>query len=147
MTDYINSFTGAYSFLSNNYILPVTYNNITYTCAKAAYEAQKCPSRAKEFSELRPSEADILGHKVPIVENWDDIKDAVMAEILTSKFLQNEYLRDKLIDTGEAKLVYKNTWHQNYWGMCSCKLCQEVSKQNKLGLILMDVRRDIGWYE
>ena len=68
-----------------------------------------------------------------------------MEEFVSRKF-QIPELRDKLLATGDANLVEGNTWHDNYWGICTCSKCINspvVDGKNKLGTILMKVRDSI----
>lgn len=53
----IDQFRGDYSFLSNMYDAPVTYNGITYRNAEAAFQAQKDSRRSQEFANLSGKEA------------------------------------------------------------------------------------------
>ena len=45
--------------------------------------------------------------------------------------------------TAPAPLLEGNYWHDNYWGDCKCKTCEKTEGQNKLGRILMIVRKEI----
>lgn len=131
----INEFKDDYFFLSNFYPAPVTFKGITYYNSEAAFQAQKCPERAKEFIRLFPSNAKALGRKVSLRSDWEEVKDSIMYHIVFAKFNSNEELRQKLIETGDTPLIEGNTWHDTYWGVCD-----GVGK-NKLGKILMEVRR------
>ena len=44
--------------------------------------------------------------------------------------------------TGDAELIEGNTWHDNYWGVCSCSKCNGRGK-NRLGKLLMKVREEL----
>lgn len=137
MPKVINYFTGEYDFLSNFYIGTVVYNGLTFTSSEAAFQSMKCPERAREFTQLNPSQAKSLGRKVELRSDWEEIKDNVMYGVCYAKFSQNEDLKRKLIATGDAKLVEGNTWNDIYWGMCKGK------GQNKLGEILMKLREEL----
>ena len=136
----IDAFVGKYRFLSNYYQEFVSYNGINYCNTEAAFQAQKCPERAKEFSELAPNEAKRLGRQVKLREGWDMIKDQVMYEIVKAKFLQHPTLKHKLLNTGSAKLVEGNDWGDTYWGQVN------GVGRNMLGRILMRIREDFGGY-
>ena len=82
----VTEFRGKYSFLSNFYEAPVTYNGVTYKNNEAAFQAQKCPSRAHEFSSLSPNIAKSLGRRVLLRSDWEQIKEQVMYEICVAKF-------------------------------------------------------------
>jgi predicted NAD-dependent protein-ADP-ribosyltransferase YbiA (DUF1768 family) len=48
-------------------------------------------------------------------------------------------LAEKLLATGEEILVEGNTWHDNFWGRCSCRNCRGKGV-NHLGQLLMERR-------
>lgn len=132
----IDSFRGEYSFLSNFFPCPVTYKGKTYLCAEAAFQAQKCPARANEFTMLDASQAKRLGRQVRItVADWDDVRVNEMGKILWAKFLGNPKLARKLLKTGDAVLIEGNHWGDTFWGMCQGK------GENNLGKLLMSIRK------
>ena len=136
----IDSFVGKYRFLSNFYQCGVTFEDIAYDNAEAAFQAQKCedPEDRKKFVGLNPSEAKRLGRKVKLRYDWDLIKDGVMYDVVFAKFKQNRNLREKLLQTGSATLVEGNDWGDRYWGQVN-----GVGK-NMLGKILMHIREQFG---
>ena len=64
-----------------------------------------------------------------------------MEYVVECKFYQNPELLQKLIDTGDEELVEGNTWHDNFWGNCTCEKCRDIPGENHLGKILMDIRK------
>ena len=68
----------------------------------------------------------------------------IMHDIVLAKFTQNPDLKAKLIATCDEYLLEGNTWHDNYWGVCLCNgsKCLDKVGKNKLGLILMQVRKE-----
>ena len=60
-----------------------------------------------------------------------------MYEIVLAKFSQNEYLKRRLLETGNALLIEGNDWGDTYWGVCNGR------GKNKLGKILMRVRTEL----
>lgn len=69
--------------------------------------------------------------------NWDTLKLDVMREILTEKVAQHEYVRRKLLATGNRELV-ENSWRDSYWGWGPNR-----DGQNMLGKIWMDIRAEV----
>lgn len=141
----INEFRGKYFFLSNFYTdekNPIIYNGISYICAEAAFQAQKDPSRSKEFSNLLPNKAKALGRRVNLRPDWEDVKDHIMEDILRIKFKpsRSNYLFKKLINTYKEKLVEGNNWNDTYWGMIKDSDGNYTIGKNKLGKILMKIR-------
>lgn len=131
----IDSFTDDYFFLSNFYECPVLFLGYNYNSSEAAFQAQKCPERAKEFTNLSPDKAKKLGKTVKLREDWESVKDSIMLEVVRSKFIQNEDLFKMLIETGDVELIEGNWWGDKYWGVCN-------GGKNKLGKILMQVRKE-----
>lgn len=139
MHDIIDRFDGDYRFLSNFHNCPVEYQGITYANSEAAFQAAKCTSDAEKmrFARMSPGTAKHEGRHVQLRPDWEEVKDTVMLEIVRAKFTQNQGLAEKLLDTGDAELIEGNYWKDFYWGVCYGK------GQNKLGKILMQVRREI----
>lgn len=133
----ICGFFNEYRFLSNFYEVPVQYNGLLFRSSEAAFQAQKCPERANEFLNLSPDEAKRMGRKINIRSDWESVKDTVMYEIILAKFSQNEALKKKLIDTGDAFLAEENWWGDKYWGTVN------GVGRNQLGKTLMKVRREL----
>lgn len=133
----ICGFFNEYRFLSNFYEVPVQYNGLLFRSSEAAFQAQKCPERANEFLNLSPDEAKRMGRKINIRSDWESVKDTVMYEIVLAKFSQNEALKKKLIDTGDAFLAEENWWGDKYWGTVN------GVGRNQLGKTLMKVRMEL----
>lgn len=135
----ISSFRGEYSFLSNMYTCDILYGNIQYHSAENAFQGSKCIDQDTKvyISLLTPSRSKQEGKKVILRDDWERVKDTVMAEIVLEKFIQNPDLLEKLINTGDRELVEGNTWKDFYWGRCN------GVGQNKLGRILMQVRKQL----
>lgn len=147
-TNVINSFTGEYAFLSNFYECNVVYNGVTYHHTEGAFQAQKTTDKDKQIEIAKLSPRDVkkacgrYGNLV-LRADWEDVKDNIMYEVVKAKFEQHEDLRKKLLDTGDATLVEGNTWHDNYWGDCSCGRCVKRLGKNMLGKTLMRVRDEL----
>ena len=136
----IADFDGEYEFLSNYYEVPVLYEGIRYGSSEAAFQASKSldPAEREGFSELSPDDSKRAGYKVALREDWEEVKDGIMEEILRAKFTQNPELMEKLSATGQALLVEGNDWKDTYWGFDVNLGCGE----NMLGRILMRIRAD-----
>jgi ribA/ribD-fused uncharacterized protein len=138
--DRIESFAGPYRFLSNFYILDhpvVCSHRLNYSTVESAFQASKCldyRSRC-EMVKLPPAKAKVAGRRLPLREDWEEIKRAVMADLLLQKFINNSDLRMLLLKTGDADLVEGNHWGDTYWGVCNGK------GENHLGRLLMAVRK------
>ena len=136
--DGIIGFFEEHFYLSNFYPCKVICNDfknqLIFGSSEAMFQALKCPSRASEFTSLTPNESKILGNKVKLRDNWEDVKVDVMEYCLRSKFDQNPELKEKLIQTGDLHLEESNTWGDKYWGTVNGE------GQNNLGKLLMKIR-------
>ena len=152
----IDHFEGKYSFLSNFYASLLHWTHPAWThigptgwmTLEHAYQAAKTPNKyiALEIaSTSTPGQAKRAGRKIEAKyfrKDWEEIKDDVMLELLRIKF-SDPYLREKLMETGNAVLIEGNTWHDNYWGRCRCQRCESKMGNNMLGVLLMQVRQEI----
>ena len=151
-----------YRFLSNFYPSKIVLDKLpldkevteplSYATVEHAYQAAKTFD-FNEREEIRtastPGVTKGLGKRVTLREDWEEIKGKVMFELLVRKFSANHpELQQKLLDTGDDQLVEGNTWHDNYFGVCTCIACGSVGK-NVLGKLLMKVRKELkeieGW--
>jgi len=166
----IFKFTDDYDFLSNSYDCALMYNGYVYNNAESAYQAQKNPSLAKDFTNLSAREAINRGRSINIIPDWDKMKLNIMSDILKSKF-NNDVLRNKLISTGDTILINGMRHDNSYWGAIQHKKlnignnypCNFISVndgsvitvyyddinddyyigQNNLGILLMNLRQSI----
>jgi ribA/ribD-fused uncharacterized protein len=161
----INVFKQTYSWLSNFYLSPVKYEGFWFPCSENAYQAKKSSHLSNEeiaryigtenislntknlgycyFSRIKPAEAKKMGRIIPVRPDWETIKVDVMKDIVRLKFTQSSELRKFLLATGDEELVEGNTWHDNFWGDCSCNNCRSIKGTNMLGKILMEVREEL----
>lgn len=143
----IDSFTRDYFFLSNFYNVYLEYEGIIYCSTEAAFQAAKSLdiSEKMRIARMSPSDAKKAGRKVQLRPDWEEIKDKVMYDVCYKKFIDNDalHLKERLLETGKEELVEGNTWHDNYWGNCTCEKCKNIAGQNKLGKILMEIRKEL----
>lgn len=89
--------------------------------AASAHDAFKIAERNKEYR--RP--------------DWDDVKVDIMRDILGAKIEQHEYVRRKLLATGDRELV-ENSWRDDFWGWGPNR-----DGQNMLGKLWMELRAEL----
>lgn len=90
----------------------------TIRTAPSAHEAFKLAERARWLRR----------------DDWDDVKVDIMREILRAKVEQHEYVRRKLLATGDRELV-ENSWRDDFWGWGPNR-----DGQNLLGKLWMEIR-------
>jgi len=136
----INSFVGEYEFLSNFYRSPFFMEGHVFPTVEHYFQACKTLD-ASEFKHVvnqrTPGQAKRAGQKVKLRDDWEAIKVRIMFQAVLAKFNQNGDLRKRLIAI-RGKLVEGNSWGDTYWGVCGGQ------GQNKLGIILSDVRSILG---
>jgi len=140
----INQFKGEYAFLSNFYSSPFTLCGITYPTVEHFYQSQKMHHKKDKVSILScktPTEAKKLGRKFPMRPDWTDARKMYYMRIgLLLKFENNFPLVVKLLNTENVELIEGNHWHDNFWGKCTCNICQNLFYENRLGMLLMETR-------
>ena len=137
----ITEFKGEYRFLSNFYPATVDYEGIRFPTVEHAFQAAKTLDKGerRRISKLGSAgEAKRAGRKVTLRRDWEKRKIEIMSDLVYQKFSNHSELREKLLDTGNAKLVEGNNWHDTFWGV------DVVSGgENHLGKILMEVRAQL----
>jgi len=93
---------------------------------------------------LNPEDAKKFGGKKSFQENgftlradWDKVKLRIMKEITREYYLSNQDFRDKLIKTGNKKLVHSGFRIDDYWGV------KKTGGENNHGKILMELREEL----
>jgi len=132
----IESFRGEYRFLSNFWYAKTVYKGIEFPTSEHAYQAAKSIDERmwRYFATLEtPGEAKRCGKMINCRPDWEGVKVDIMFALLASKFSDTS-LMDKLVATGDAELIEKNSWGDVFWGVC-----QGVGK-NWLGKLLMSIR-------
>lgn len=70
-------------------------------------------------------------------KDWDEIKMGVMRKIIRAKADQHEYVRRKLLETGDRPLI-EGSWRDDYWG-----IGPKGDGQNMLGKLWMELRANL----
>ena len=136
----IDKFDGQYDFLSNFYPSTFEWHGRIYPTVEHFFQAAKAETQEDYEMVMRepgPGGAKHAGRNVKLRADWEQIKDKVMYTALKEKFTQNPELKEKLLATGNEKLVEGNTWGDRYWGVCG------GTGKNHLGLLLMKIREEI----
>lgn len=140
----VAGFHGQHRFLSNFWPSKIDFEGIVYPTVEHAYQAAKTTD-----NELRKviaavstaSEAKSRGRMLALRYDWDDVKVVIMKTLLRKKFYDSG-LKLMLLGTGTTELVETNYWHDNFWGSCVCRACNDTG-ENWLGKLLMDTRTEL----
>lgn len=109
---------------------------------EAPYQAQKTLNATEQeiiWQAKTNNDSRLLGQKVTMRPDWDQVKRQVMKECCLAKFLQHPDLRKQLMETGGEELIEDTTiTNDMYWG---CGI--DGTGQNVLGQVLMEVREEL----
>lgn len=106
-------------FLSEQPVLE--FHRATIHSATSAHEAFKYAEQNKQ-------------HRRP---DWDSVKIGIMRDILRAKAEQHEYVRRKLLATGDRELI-EDSWRDDFWGWGPKR-----DGRNVLGKLWMEVRDEL----
>lgn len=129
--------------LSNFSSFQVRIDGINYPTSEHAYHCAKFAGNPVIQQIIRSSPSaheafkDAAKFKDERVENWDEIKYSVMKEILWHKVMQHEYVKRKLLATGDRELI-ENSWRDDVWGWG-----ENRDGQNLLGKCWMQIRGEL----
>lgn len=130
---------GPFSFMSNFYHSPIKINSKIYSTVEHFFQASKATTDT-DHTKIRkakgPHAAKNLGRHIKLRRDWETIKYSIMVKALIAKFTQHEYLRKKLLNTGNA-LIYEDSPYDKEWGWYN------GNGKNLLGKALVDVRKRI----
>ena len=146
-SDDILEFKNDFERFSNFYPVVIHYKRRTFPSVEHAFVSEKSndsvfKNRIANLKESQAGKAKRLGRKIQLREDWDQVKDQVMMELLLIKFNYPEF-KNLLLSTGDCLIKEGNYWHDNYWGDCTCKKCENIIGQNKLGVMIMKIRKDL----
>lgn len=135
----IFGFWGKFDFLALTYPTVVDFEGARFPSAENAFHAAKCPDPQDflKFEKIDPFKAKQASVGLAVYKDWVDRREGVMRKIIFEKF-KNPTLQKKLLETGNAKLINANHWGDKFWGVSP-----EGEGQNKLGLLLEEVRESL----
>ena len=131
----IDSFRGAYAFLSN-------FAWVGDTTVEHQWQAEKTLNpdvRARILQAKSPGAAKLAGRQVQLRADWEEIKYERMKFWLDWKFSQPVFAA-QLEATGNAVLIEGNQWGDEIWGRVWRHGHWEG--QNWLGKLLMQIRAE-----
>lgn len=129
--------------LSNFSSFTLNWKGLRFDTSEAAYHWEKFPAhpdiRSRILNAPSAHEAFKLANAFKHARraDWDEVKVDIMREILREKVAQHEYVRRKLIATGDRELV-ENSWRDDFWGWGPNR-----DGKNQLGKLWMEIREAI----
>ena len=146
---------GQYSSFSNSSNHPVAIDGVTYPTithyliAMKAREIKNDDMYTKIMGTATPKAVKALEKKIALSDEvWDAKKDEVMTKAVRAKFTQYPELRSKLLETGDKPIGNADA-REMYWGIGTsmdtdkARIPSKWRGQNKLGHILMDLRKSL----
>jgi N-glycosidase YbiA len=108
-------------FIIQKVILKFYKKSKKYLSIEQYFQSQKF--KGTKYEEIIINEEDIskcikLGNdkNLPILKNWDQIKDDIMYNALFSKFYTNSNFKWRLLLSGNRNIIF-NSKNDNYWGV------------------------------
>jgi ribA/ribD-fused uncharacterized protein len=146
---------GQYSSFSNSSNHAVDIDGVRYPTlthflvAMKAREIKNDDMYTKIMGTATPKAVKALEKKIAISEEaWDAKKDEIMTKAVRAKFTQYPELRSKLLETGDRPIGNADA-RETYWGIGTsmdtdkARVPSKWRGQNKLGNILMDLRKTL----
>lgn len=119
------------------------YGRVEFDTAEAAYHWCKFPHSFVIQAQIKDARSAHEAYQIARNHNdqrrpdWDQIKVPCMRTILRAKASQHEYVRRKLLETGDRELN-ENSWRDDFWGWGPNK-----DGQNMLGKLWMELREEL----
>ncbi len=129
--------------LSNFSAFTLEWKGQRFDTSEAAYHWEKFPDHPWLQEAIRIAvsahEAFKLAEQQKPLRrpDWDSVKVGIMREIIRAKAQRHEYVRRKLLATGERELV-ENSWRDDFWGWGPNR-----DGKNMLGKLWMEVRAEL----
>lgn len=133
---------GEYGYLATYSNYGFFKDGVFWKTSEHYYQAQKfmdSDTKIRIQNAETPKIASTIGRdrKLNLRSDWEEVKQDVMFDAVYYKFKQNRDILQKLLDTGNARIV-EATVKENYWG-CG----PNNDGQNNYGKILIKVREKL----
>lgn len=142
-TERVRFYEHDFYVLSNFSAFRLTWNGVDFDTSEHAYHWEKFhghPGIQRAIKDARSAhEAFKLAerHRHDRRFDWDDAKVEIMRRILRAKAAQHEYVRRKLLATGDRELV-EDSWRDDFWGWGP-----NQDGLNMLGKLWMEIRAEL----
>lgn len=131
--------------LSNFSAFAIVHRGLRFDTSEHAYHWEKFTDGHDEKAALQIRIAPSAHEAFKIAErfkstrrrDWDAVKVPIMRDILRAKVEQHEYVRRKLLATGDRELI-EDSWRDDFWGWGPNR-----TGQNMLGKLWMEVREEL----
>lgn len=143
LTDPIDHWTGEYEFLRNDYSCSIDICGISYPSVEHAFQAMKTTDEdvRREIADESVKKAKQLGRNVNLPNDWGDRRVLVMENLLRQKFGKPEF-SDLLVKTDDRLIRMVND-RDDFWGCIYDRDTDSYQGENKLGILLMEIRNEL----
>lgn len=133
---------GEYGYLATYSNYGFFKDGVFWKTSEHYYQAQKFidyNTKIRIQNAETPKIASVIGRdrNLNLRSDWEEVKQDVMFDAVYYKFKQNKDILQKLLNTGDAKII-EATVKENYWG-CG----PNNDGQNNYGKILVKVREKL----
>lgn len=133
---------GEYGYLATYSNYGFFKDGVFWKTSEHYYQAQKfidSNTKIRIQNAETPKIASVIGRdrNLNLRSDWEEVKQDVMFDAVYYKFKQNKDILQKLLNTGDAKII-EATVKENYWG-CG----PNNDGQNNYGKILVKVREKL----
>ena len=128
------------NWFSNMVVCPVTIDGIEYISTENYFQAMKSLNKEDHIriSKLAPNKSKHEGRKLPLRDDWEEIKFEVIKTALRAKFNIPEW-KEQLLATGNSTIIEWNNWKDKVWGVT----IDDNEGKNLLGIALMEIREEL----
>lgn len=129
--------------LSNFSAFRLHWKGEHFDTSEAAYHWEKFPDEPLIQSDILCAPSAHEAFKIAEVSaryrraDWDAVKVDIMRDVLRAKAAQHEYVRRKLLATGDRELV-EDSWRDSFWGWGPSR-----DGKNMLGKLWMEIRAEL----
>jgi ribA/ribD-fused uncharacterized protein len=129
--------------LSNFSAFRVCWAGLDFDTSEQAYHWMKFPHdgtirRAIKDARSAHDAFKIAEHNKDLRrKDWDEVKVDIMRKILRNKVAQHEYVKRKLLATGDRELI-EDSWRDDFWGWGPNR-----DGTNMLGKLWMEIRVEL----
>lgn len=128
--------------LSNFSAFTLQWKSIRFDTSEAAYHWEKFTDpEIKQDIQFAPSAHEAFKIAESLKDrrrpDWDAVKVSIMREILRAKVKQHEYVKRKLLQTDNRRLV-EDSWRDSFWGWGA-----DRRGLNMLGNLWMEIRDEV----
>lgn len=129
--------------LSNFSAFSLVWKNSWFPTTEHAYHWEKFPNSQSLQRDIRTAMSaheafKLAGRNTDYIRaDWQDVRVDLMRCILCAKVEQHEYVRRKLLATGDRTLV-EDSWRDAFWGWGPNR-----NGKNMLGVLWMQIRAEL----